>query len=173
MLRLHRSSPRFVNDARGAAAVEFSFVFPLLLLLLAGGYEVGAALQAKQSVQRLATQTALVVADCANPTPGACAAEPKVIASAVQKLAPALDGVHFTLGSAEFRREGAQVVAVHLSDLALDDFAATVRDRFRDGQSGVVIRARYQHRPLVFPDFLQQLLGSAMTFEVYAYSLKS
>jgi Flp pilus assembly protein TadG len=57
--RYHRWLPRFRRDQRGASAVEFALLLPLLLTLYLGGVEVSQAI----SIDRKVSLTARTVAD--------------------------------------------------------------------------------------------------------------
>jgi Flp pilus assembly pilin Flp len=162
---------RFGTDARGVAAVEFTFVLPLILLLLAGSFEVGRAVQVNRAVHMLSAQIALVAADCVSPTAGACAAEPATIAAAASHLTPVLDSARLNVTSAQFTRNGGLINALHLNGLTIADFSATALTRFRDGQTGIVVRVSYRHAPLIFPSLADSFMGSALSFEVTAVGL--
>ncbi len=164
---------RLLRDQRGVAAVEFSFLLPIILLLLAGAFEVGRAVQIRRAVEMLATQAALVLADCPDQTGAACSSEAAQISQAATHLAPLMQAERFVMSSGEFRRNGSAITAVRLSGLALSDVEAIVLDRFRDGQHGVVVKARYRHEPLVFGAIATGFLGDMLTFETQAFALRS
>lgn len=74
----------FVRDARGAAAVEFAIVLPVLALSVIGAMEVARLIWA-QNVLRVAVREA---ARCSVVQPSICGSASQIGAYAVQRAAP-------------------------------------------------------------------------------------
>lgn len=163
---------RFATDERGVAAVEFAFVLPLLLVLLAGALELRAAWQAARSVNTLAAQAALVIADCKTTNPSGCAGEAQQISNAVGWLAPQLERSRLTIDAAELTRTGGAAKLVSGSQDLANALGPAALARFREGQTGIAIRVTYSHLPTAFASFLGSAFTEKLTFQATAFALK-
>jgi len=56
----------FRRSRSGTAAIEFAFILPVLLMMFAGVVEAGRLFQVYDATNRLATQYAIVLADCSD-----------------------------------------------------------------------------------------------------------
>ena len=76
---------RFLNflKAKGAtSAIEFAFVAPVMLLMMAGITEIGRYYSVYDAANRLADQYASAWADCSDVPAGTCATELSTFSSA-------------------------------------------------------------------------------------------
>ncbi|MGA2290147.1 TadE/TadG family type IV pilus assembly protein, partial [Bradyrhizobium sp.] len=66
---------RFIRSRSATAAIEFAFIVPILVMMMAGVVECGRLFQVYNATNRLATQYAIVYADCSDDPVGTCATE--------------------------------------------------------------------------------------------------
>jgi Flp pilus assembly protein TadG len=163
---------RFGRDRRGVAAVEFAFVLPLLLVLLAGALETRRLWQASRAINTLAAQAALVIADCAATPPATCANDVQRMLAAVGTLAPHLDRTQLTMEAVEIARTAGVAQFVSGSAALAGALAPNVLALFRDGQTAVIVRVRYTHMPTVFRNFLPDAVPEILRFDITASALK-
>lgn len=60
--RLRRLATRFAREARGAVLTEFAMAFPILVVLVLGGFEIGRYVLLQQKLQSVAVETADLIA---------------------------------------------------------------------------------------------------------------
>jgi len=72
---------KFTRSRSGSSAIEFSFIAPVLLMMIAGVVEIGRLFVVYDGTNRLATQYAIVYADCSDVPSGTCNTELTVLGS--------------------------------------------------------------------------------------------
>ena len=174
---MRRRFARWRASTSGSAAVEFSFIAPVLILLGAGAFELTRAFQARSAIDMLASQYAIVYADCVDLPAGTCNTElSSYSASAtVKNLAPLL--VHtVTLQMFQVVMNGAtpQVTYAYPSGAALTAAqSAAASAVLTSGQTGVVVTVSYTYTLDVFPGVLNGMVPSSIPMSYTVAQLKA
>lgn len=172
-----KRSQTFTRSKAGTAAVEFAFILPVLLLLFAGVVEIGRLFQVYDATNRLASQYAIVFADCSDVPAGTCSTElaslgsTSTIANIVPQLQTSLLSLNIfqvcmfgtTPGVVNSLPSGATLTASQT--LAAQGVLA-------NGQSGVVVTATYSHSLQFFQTLMSGYLGSVLSPSYTAVQLK-
>ena len=170
--------PGFLRARSGSAAVEFSFIAPVLILMGAGVFELTRALQARSAIDKLASQYAIAYADCVDAPAGACNTELSSFSAApsLKNLEPLL--VHpITLQMFQVLMDGngkPQVTYAYPSGGALTSAqSAAATNVLTSGQTGVVVTVSYTYTLDVFPGVLNGIVPSSMPMTYTVAQLKA
>jgi Flp pilus assembly protein TadG len=179
--RLRRLAKHLVRSDRGAAAVEFSIIAPVLILLMAAAFEIGRALQSVQAVNKLASQFAIAWADCTDEPVGTCGPSGELkqytndTAVAVANLAPQLSNT-VTLQMFQVTMAGTTPTVVYSYPTGASLTAAQVaaaQSVLTSGQSGVVVTVSYSYQMAIFTSFLSHIIPSTIPMNYTVAQLKA
>jgi Flp pilus assembly protein TadG len=167
----------FVSSRSGSAAIEFAFIAPVLLTMIAGVVELGRLYQVYNGANRLATQYAIVYADCSDNPVGTCATEVALLGSsnAISNIEPQLQNSLLSLSIFQVSMSGTTptVVYSYPSGASLTSSQVTAaQGLLTSGQSGVVVTATYSHTLQFFQTLMSPYLGSVLTPSYTAVQLK-
>jgi Flp pilus assembly protein TadG len=103
----------FRRSTTASAAVEFAFIFPIMLSMFAGVVEVGKLFQVYDATNRLASQYAIVYADCLQA--GTCSSEPALLGTtaAIANIVPQLQTSQLSLSIFQVSMSGTTPVVVY------------------------------------------------------------
>ena len=162
---------RFLKDLRASAAVEFSFVLPIMLTLIAGTVEFGRWFQAYNDVNRLATRYASVYADCNdNSSLNACRTELALYwpTAAIGNIAPQLNNTNVTVRMFEVQYSStgtASVIYAYPANATMTatETSAGTTSIYNSGaqETGVVVTVQYPYVALFFPSLFQRMAPNA------------
>ena len=167
---------RFTHDRRATSALEFSFVLPVMLTLIAGMVEFGRWFQAYDGVNRLAARYAAVYSDCNdNPnnlqtSPQACNTELTQYwpPAAIANIAPQLSNGTASIRMFEVQYSSAGVATIIYSyppnaTFTTAETAAATTTIYTAGtqQTGVVVTVQYTYAAVFFPRLFQSLSPNA------------
>ena len=168
---------RFVASRRGSAAVEFSFIAPVLILMGAGVFELTRAFQARTAIDQLASQYAIAYADCVDLPPGSCNSELGIYDTSfsLQNLEPLL--VHpITLQMFQVTNNGGtpQVTYSYPNNATLSSAqSSAVTAVVPSGSTGVVVTVNYTYTLDVFPGVLNGIVPSSIPLSYTVAQLKA
>jgi Flp pilus assembly protein TadG len=174
---LPKLSQTFARSGEGTAAVEFAFILPVLLLLFAGVVEIGRLFQVYDATNRLATQYAIVFADCSNVPAGACSTELAALGStsAIANIVPQLQTSLLSLNIFQVSMSGTTPTVVYSFPAGATLTAGqtlAAQGVLANGQSGVVVTATYSHSLQFFQTLMSPYLGSVLSPSYTAVQLK-
>lgn len=173
-------SGRMLNFGRsrsGSAAIEFAFITPVLLMMIAGVVEIGRLFQVYNGTNRLATQYAIVYADCSDVPVGTCGTEVISLGStsAISNIEPQLQTNLLSVTIFQVSMSGSTPTTVYTypsgATLTTSQVAAA-QGLLTNGQSGVVVTATYNHNLQFFPTLMTPYLGSVLTPSYTTVQLK-
>jgi len=153
---------------RGSAAVEFAMIAPILLTLLAGIVEGGHVIQTYKSVNALATQYALVWADCSDEPAGTCLTELNTLSASntIANSFPTLTASALTLQAFQVQMSGANPTIIYVYPLGstLSPTQVTAASNaIQAGQSGVLVSLTYNDPLDFFPTIMNTFFGAYLT----------
>jgi len=168
---------KFLASRRGAAAVEFAFIAPVMVLMAAGVYECGGIFQSLTAVNRLASQYAISWADCSDLPVGACNTELGLYdtTSAIQNVAPQLTGA-VTLQMYQVAKSGSilTVTYAYPSSAGLNAAQTTAANAvLSSGQSGVVVTVNYTYTLSIFSGVLSGIIPASVPISYTVAQLKA
>lgn len=168
---------RFAGSRSGSSAIEFSIILPVMLLMIAGVVEVGRLFQVYNATDRLATQYAIVFADCSDQPIGTCSAEMTQLGATatVSNVVPQLQSGLLSLSIFQVSMSGTapSIVYSFPSSASLSTAqVAAAQAILSDGQSGVVVTATYNHSLQFFQNLMSPYLSSVLTPSYTAVQLK-
>lgn len=172
-----RSFRNFTRSRSGSSAIEFSFIAPVLLMMIAGVVEIGRLFVVYDGTNRLATQYAIVYADCSDVPSGTCNTELTVLGStnAISNIEPQLQTSLLSITIFQVSMSGTTPTVVYAypsgSTLTASQVTAA-QGVLTDGQSGVVVTATYNHTLQFFQILMTPYLASALTASYTAVQLK-
>jgi Flp pilus assembly protein TadG len=167
----------FIVARRGAAAVEFAFIGPVMILMAGGVYECGGIFQSLTAANRLASQYAIAWADCSDSPVGSCNTELGLYdsASAIQNLAPQLTGA-VTLQMYQVAKSGTTLTVTYAypSSAGLNTAqTAAANAVLASGQSGVVVTVNYTYTLSIFSGVLSGMLPASIPMSYTVAQLKA
>ncbi len=169
---------KFLKASGAAAAVEFAFIAPVMIVMAAGITEIGRYYSVYDATNRLADQYASAWADCTDVPAGTCATELTTFTSAstIANIVPALVPAQTSISMFQILMVGTTPTVVYSypsggSLSAAQTSAATAA--FTSGQSGVIVTVSYNHSLLYFPSTMNAILGSVLNFSYTVVQLKS
>ncbi len=168
----------FWRSKSAAAAVEFAFIVPVMILLAAGITEYGVYFSVADAANRLATQYATAWSDCSDEPAGTCATELSTFASGntIGNFAPQLTANQTTLSMFQVSMSGGVPTVVYSYPASASLTAAqtaVATSTFVNGQSGVIVTVSYQHSLVFFPNSMTQFLGPLLNISYTVAQLKS
>jgi len=174
---MHSRLRRFLHSRSGTAAIEFAFIVPILLVMIAGVVEFGRLFQVYNTTNRLATQYAIVYSDCSDSPAGTCNTELNSLGTtqSVSNIVPQLQSSLLSLTIFQVSMSGTtpNVVYAYPSGATLSaGQIAAAQGVLTDGQSGVFVTATYDHSLQFFPTLMTSFLGSVLTPSFTAVQLK-
>jgi Flp pilus assembly protein TadG len=152
--------------------MEFSFIAPILLAMIAGSVEFGRWFQAYNDVNRLATRYAAVYSDCNDGSPSIqnCKTElgqywPQ---AAIANIAPQLasGNVSIRMFQVQYASDGTQTINYAYPTGATmtpaeTTTAQTTISTSGAAQTGVLVTVQYPYVALFFPSLFQKLAPGA------------
>ena len=161
----------------GSAAVEFSFIAPLMILMGAGVYELTHLFNAQSGVNKVASQFAIAYADCVDLPAGTCRTELNTYSGpyATKNLEPLLPNP-WTLQMFQVAVNGgaASVTYAYPAGAALSTRqAAAATSVISDGHVGVVVTVNYTYTLDIFPAVLTGVVPSSIPMTYTVAQLKS
>jgi Flp pilus assembly protein TadG len=168
----------FIRSQSGVAAVEFALIAPVLILLMAGSFEIGRALQSVQAVNKLASQYAIAWADCTDEPAGTCNTELSQYtnANAIANLAPQLSNT-VTLQMFQVTMSGTTPTVVYSyptgGTLTSTQIAAAQSVLQTSGQSGVIVTVSYTYKIAIFSGVLANLVPTTIPMTYTIAQLKA
>jgi len=167
----------FLRERNGSVAVEFALIAPILIVIMAGLYEVGHAFQALSASNELASQYALAWADCADSPVGTCNTEIGLYSptAAIANVAPQLTAASVDLQMFQVSMSGTTpTVVYHYGATALTAAQTTAAQAaLTDGQSGVVVTVNYTYTVSIFPTALSGLIPATIPMSFTVVQLKA
>jgi len=169
----------FRRSRSGTAAIEFAFILPVLLMMFAGVVEAGRLFQVYDATNRLATQYAIVLADCSDIPAGTCNSELTALGStsAISNIVPQLQTSQLSLSIFQVTMSGSTPTVVYSfpagATLTASQTLAAQGILLANGQSGVIVTATYSHSLQFFQTLMSPYFGSALTPSYTAVQLKS
>jgi Flp pilus assembly protein TadG len=168
----------FFRKIEATAAIEFAIIAPVLLLFLAGGVEFGRAFEVYEVANRLASQFAIVWADCSDSPAGTCAAEANTLTNAntVTNVAPQLVPAKLSLTMFQVQMQsGTPVVAIAYPAGSTLNAAQTAAAQtvIPSGQYGVVVTLNYAHTLSFFSALMSPYLASHLAASYTVVQAKS
>ena len=144
---------RFLGQERGVAAVEFALLAPVLIVMLGGLYEAGAAFQAMTAANGLASQYAISWADCQDNPLTTCQTEMNTLyapTAAISNVAPQLVAANVKLQMFQVNMNGTTPTPTYSyssSGGATMSAAQTAAAQasLTSGQNGVVVTVTYTY----------------------------
>jgi Flp pilus assembly protein TadG len=168
----------FLQSRSGTAAIEFAFIVPILLLMMAGVVEFGRLYQVYNATNRLATQYAIVYADCSDLPVGTCGGtELSALGStnATSNIVPQLQSSRLSVTIFQVSMSGTtpSVVYSFPSGATLTASQVTAAQGvLSNGQAGIVVTATYNHSLQFFQAMMTPYLASILTASYTAVQLK-
>jgi Flp pilus assembly protein TadG len=172
-----KSFRNFMRSRSGSSAIEFSFIAPVLVMMIAGVVELGRLFVVYDGTNRLATQYAIVYADCSDVPAGTCNTELTALGStsAISNIEPQLLTSLLSVTMFQVSMSGTTPTVVYSypsgSTLTASQVTAA-QGVLTDGQSGVVVTATYNHTLQFFQTLMTPYLASALTASYTAVQLK-
>jgi Flp pilus assembly protein TadG len=168
----------FLCRIEATAAAEFAIIAPVLLLFLAGGVEFGRAFEVYEVANRLATQYAIVWADCSDVPAGTCASEASLLTAAntVTNVAPQLipSKLSLTMFQVQMQSGTPVVTLAYPSGSSLNAAqTAAAQSVIPAGQYGVVVTLSYAHTLSFFSALMTPYLGSHLAASYTVVQAKS
>jgi len=157
---------KFRRSRSASAAVEFAFIFPIMLTMFAGVVEFGRLFQVYDATNRLATQYAIVYADCQQAS--TCSSEPALLGTttAIANIVPQLQTGQLSLNIFQVCMSGAtpqpQTSFPAGATLTASQTAAA-QSILQNGWTGVVVTASYVHSLQFFPTQMSAYLNSLLS----------
>lgn len=168
---------RFLDDRAGTAAVEFAFIVPVMLVLLAGIVEIGRAYQVYNATNRLASQYAITWADCSDIPAGTCNSELSYFnsMSSFANIAPQLLANQLSITMFQINMVASQPTVIYASPPGATMTAAQISAAqavIAAGQTGVVVTATYKHTLQFFQVLMNAALGNYLGASFTVVQLK-
>ncbi|HVY35485.1 MAG TPA: TadE family protein [Caulobacteraceae bacterium] len=167
-----------MRSRRGSAAVEFAIISPIMILILAGLYEVGSAFQSLTAVNELASQYAISWADCSDNPAGTCNTEIGLYSptAAISNVAPQLTAANVTLKMFQVTMSGTTptVTYSYPSSSTLNATqTAAAQASLTSGQTGVIVTVNYTYTVSVFPVALSGVIPASFPMSFTVVQLKA
>jgi Flp pilus assembly protein TadG len=145
-----RRRPSLRRDVRGSVAVEFAILAPMMVVILAGLFEIGRAFQTMTAVNALASQYAISWADCQDNPTGTCQTEMSLYTAtpAIANTAPQLVAANVGLQMFQVSMTGTtpSVTYSYPSGASLSAAQTTAaQGSLQSGQSGVIVSVSYTY----------------------------
>ena len=172
-----RSFRNFTRSRSGSSAIEFCFIAPVLLMMIAGVVELGRLFVVYDGTNRLATQYAIVYADCSDVPTGTCNSELTALGStaSISNIEPQLITSLLSVTIFQVSMSGSTPTIVYAYPSGATLTASQVsaaQGVLTNGQSGVIVTATYNHTLQFFPTLMTPYLASALTPSYTAVQLK-
>jgi Flp pilus assembly protein TadG len=173
-----RSRCGILGSISGTAAAEFAMITPLMVLIFAGVVEIGRIYQVYNTVNRLASQVAIIYADCSDRPTGTCQTEASnfMTSQFVANIAPQITVSSLSFKVFQVTMSGTTPTVVYAaptgSTLSAGQTSAA-QAVLASGQSGVIVSASYTHTLQFFPTVMSSYLSSALTASYVTVQLKS
>ena len=176
--RLGAFAARFRRNPEGVAAVEFALIAPIMLVMGAGVLELGWAFQSQCAVNRLASQYAIVWADCSDLPAGTCSTEMGVLANAntVGNIVPQLNNGTRSLQMFQVTMNGStpSVTYAYPSGATLSAAqSAAASSTLSNGQVGVIVTVSYTHKIMFFGGVLNGIVPATIPMTYTIAQLKA
>lgn len=170
--------PCFLKERRATAATEFALIMPLVVLLFAAIVEFGRIYQVYNATNMIASQFAIVWADCSDSPAGTCQTElgNYTTTAMINNIAPQLNPANLTLQMFEVTMSGSSpsIVYSYPSTATLSAAQTTLAQaNFVSGQTGVIVTATYSHSLQFFSTLITPFLGAYLTPTYTIAQLKS
>jgi Flp pilus assembly protein TadG len=168
---------RFIHSSSATAAIEFAFIVPIMVTMMAGVVECGRLFQVYNATNRIATQLAIVYADCTDTPVGTCGTEANsyMTSQFVANIVPQLTVSALSLQVFQVSMTGTTPTVVYAaptgSTLSASQISAA-QGALASGQSGVVVTATYTHTLQFFQTLMNAYLSSALTPSYTVVQLK-
>ena len=177
-IRFAAFAARLRRSRDGIAAVEFAMIAPIMLLMGAGVLELGWAFQSQCAVNRLASQYAIVWADCSDLPAGTCSTEMNVLASSntVGNIVPQLNNSTQSLQMFQVKMNGSTptVTYAYPSGTTLNATqTAAASATLSNGQAGVIVTMNYTHKIMFFGGVLNGVVPSTIPMSFTIAQLKA
>ncbi len=159
---------RFLRAREGAAIMEFAFVVPIMLLLVAGITELGHAYNIYNSTNKLAVQYAEAWADCKT----SCQAELTnyTNSNVISNIVPTINPSALALRMLWVTANGTSTTVSYSSPSGVTWATMTAAEQnvitsnlIPTGTVGVIVSASYTFSPLYFPVEMSNLMGAPRT----------
>ena len=176
--QFRRHARRLLGSDRGSAAVEFSIIAPVLILLMAGAFEIGRALQSVQTVNKLASQFAIAWADCTDEPVTACQAEmvQYTNSATIANLAPQLSNP-VTLQMYQITSTSGAPTVQYTYPVGTVPTAAQISAAQQvltsPGQSGVIVTVSYTYQMAIFTGLLSKVIPSTIPMSYTVVQMKA
>jgi Flp pilus assembly protein TadG len=169
---------RFARCRRGSVAVEFSFLAPILIVMMAGLFEVGHAFQTLTAANELASQYAISWADCTDNPAGTCNTEIGLYspAAAIGNIAPQLTTTGVTLQMFQVSMNGTTPTVTYSYPTGSSLTAAqttAAQNALSSGQNGVIVTVQYTYTLTMLPAPLSGILPSSFPMNFTVVQLKA
>ncbi len=148
-----------------------------MVMMIAGVVELGRLFVVYDGTNRLATQYAIVYADCSDVPTGTCNTELTALSStnAISNIEPQLIASLLSITIFQVSMSGTTptVVYSYPSNATLTSSQVTAAQGvLTNGQSGVIVTATYNHSLQFFQTLMTPYLASALTVSYTAVQLK-
>jgi Flp pilus assembly protein TadG len=169
---------RFLGSRRGAVAVEFAFIAPIVFVILGGLYEVGHAFQTLTAVNEMASQYAISWADCSDNPAGTCNTEIGLYtpSAAISNVAPQLTAANVTLQMFQVTMSGTTPSVTYAYPTGSGLTAAqtsAAQGALTSGQTGVIVTVNYTYNVIVFPGLLSGIIPTSFPMSFTVAQLKA
>ncbi|MGA2289273.1 TadE/TadG family type IV pilus assembly protein [Bradyrhizobium sp.] len=167
----------FRRSGSATAAIEFAFILPVLLMMFAAVVEAGRLFQVYDATNRLATQYAIVFADCSDIPAGTCNTELAALgsSSAIANIVPQLQTGHLSVSIFQVSMSGTTPTVVYAFPAGATltpNQTLAAQGLLSSNQSGVVVTATYSHSLEFFQTLMSPYLSSVLTPSYTAVQLK-
>jgi Flp pilus assembly protein TadG len=161
----------------GSSAVEFALLAPILLVMMGGAWEIGRIIQCMSTANKIASQYAIVWADCTDQPSGACQTEMAMYDSSytTQNIAPQLAN-KATLQMFQVAMVGTTptVTYAYPSGQALSAAQTTAaQNMLTSGQNGVIVTVTYTYSLSLFSGILSGIVPSSIPINYTVVQLKA
>ena len=158
----------FIHSRSATAAIEFAFIVPILLMMMAGVVEFGRLIQVYNATNRVATQIAIVYADCSDNPVGTCGTEANsyMTSQFISNIVPQLTVSSLSFKVFQVSMSGTTPTVVYSAPSGATLNAAqtaAAQAALSSGQAGVIVTATYTHTLQFFQTLMNPYLANALT----------
>ncbi|HUO23941.1 MAG TPA: TadE family protein [Caulobacteraceae bacterium] len=158
-------------------AVEFAIIAPMMIVILAGIYEIGHAFQAMTAANALASQYAISWADCQDNPTGTCLTEMGLYTptDSIANLEPQLTASSVNVEMFQVSMTGTTPVVTYAYPLATPLTASQItaaQTSLQNGQTGVIVTVNYTYTVSIFPSAIGNLIPTSIPMSYTVVQLK-
>ena len=167
----------FIRSCSATAAIEFAFIAPVLIMMMASVVECGRLFQVYNATNRVATQIAIVYADCSDNPTGTCGTEASsyMTSQFISNIVPQLTVSSLSFQVFQVLMSGTTATVVYCAPSGATLSASqtsAAQATLSNGQSGVIVTATYSHTLQFFSTLMGPYLDSVLTPSYTVVQLK-